>query len=131
MTDLRRVLCVDDEPDIRAVAELALGAVGGFEVTVCASGEDALAVAPDKAPQLILLDVLMPGMDGPETLSSLRRIPSLAAVPVVFMTARAEPSEMEAHRALGAVATIAKPFDPMTLAETVRSIWRDGSAGAP
>lgn len=129
MTDLERVLCVEDEPDIRAVAELALGAIGGLEVTVCASGEEALQVAPANAPQLILLDVLMPGMDGPETLSALRRIPAVAAVPVVFMTARADPAEQAAYRALGAAATIAKPFDPMTLAESVRAIWREQPIG--
>ncbi|WP_203142250.1 response regulator [Marinobacter mangrovi] len=129
MTDLERVLCVEDEPDIRAVAELALGAIGGLEVIVCTSGEEALQVAPENAPQLILLDVLMPGMDGPETLSALRRIPAVAAVPVVFMTARADPDEQAAYRALGAAGTIAKPFDPMTLAESVRAIWREQSTG--
>lgn len=129
MTDLERVLCVEDEPDIRAVAELALGAIGGLEVIVCASGEEALQVAPVNAPQLILLDVLMPGMDGPETLSALRRIPAVAAVPVVFMTARADPDEQAAYRALGAAGTIAKPFDPMTLAESVRAVWREQSTG--
>lgn len=123
MTELRRIMYVEDEPDIRAVAELALSAVGGFEVQLCESGEQALVSAEAFQPDLILLDVMMPRLDGPETLQALRENPALAAIPVAFMTAKVQPSEIEAYKALGAIDVIAKPFDPMTLSDTVKDIW--------
>ncbi|WP_166266734.1 response regulator [Marinobacter caseinilyticus] len=129
MADLRRILYVEDEPDIRAVAELALSAVGGFEVRLCESGTEAIGAALDFRPDFILLDVMMPGMDGPETLKSLRSVPELAVIPVAFMTAKVQPSEIEGYKALGASDVIAKPFDPMTLADTVRKIWTESGAG--
>lgn len=92
---LQRILYVEDDSDIQAVAKLALEVVGGFSVKVCASGEQALAEAVAFDPQLILLDVMMPGMDGPSTLKGLRELPELAHVPVAFMTAKAQPQEIE------------------------------------
>jgi two-component system OmpR family response regulator len=115
-----RVLHVDDEPDIREVVEISLGLDPAFAVRSCASGGDALAATADWAPDLILLDVMMPDMDGPMTLARLRERPQTAAVPVVFMTARAQASELDRFLALGAAGVIAKPFDPMTLAALVR-----------
>ncbi len=120
---LQRVLYVEDEPDIQAVARLALEVVGGLTVKTCSSGEQALNEAPGFAPELVLLDVMMPGMDGPGTLKALRELPELAAVPVVFMTAKVQPQEVAHYTALGALGVIAKPFDPMTLAEQVRRLW--------
>ncbi len=116
-----RVLHVDDEPDIREVAELALGLDPDIAVRGCASGRDALTTAAAWAPDLILLDVMMPVMDGPTTLSHLRQSPQTSAIPVVFMTARAQPRELEHFVSLGAEGVIAKPFDPMTLAASVRN----------
>lgn len=121
---LKKILYVEDEPDIRTIAKLALEAVGGFVVTVCPSGEDAVASAVAFAPDLILLDVMMPGMDGPSTLKALRELPGLESTPVVFMTAKVQPQEIALFRSLGAVDVIAKPFDPMTLAARVGDIWR-------
>ncbi len=123
MTSLQRILYVEDEADIQAVAKLALEMVGGFEVKICSSGEQALDEAEAFAPQLLLLDVMMPGMDGPSTLAALRAIPSLAEVPAVFMTAKVQPSEVAYYRSLGALDVIAKPFDPMGLADEVKRIW--------
>ena len=123
MGELVRVLYVEDEPDIREVAKLALEVVGGLTVHVCEGGEQALREAEDFAPQMILLDVMMPGMDGPATLKALRALPALADVPVAFMTAKVQPHEIEHFKSLGAVDVIPKPFDPMTLADTVRSLW--------
>ena len=120
---LRKLLYVEDEADIRAVAQLALEAVGGFTVELCSSGEEALQRAPVFQPDLILLDVMMPGMDGPTTLQALRAVPALSATPAVFMTAKVQPAEIAHFKSLGALDVIAKPFDPMTLAETVRQIW--------
>jgi CheY-like chemotaxis protein len=123
-TTLQRILYVEDEPDIQAVARLALETVGGFTVEVCSSGAEAVARAPAFAPDLVLLDVMMPGMDGPGTLAALRALPALARTPVVFMTAKVQPAEIANFRSLGALEVIAKPFDPMRLADTIREIWR-------
>ncbi|HWM95251.1 MAG TPA: response regulator [Thermoanaerobaculia bacterium] len=122
-TDLQRVLFVEDDPDIQIVARMALEAVGGFTVLGCSSGAEALERVAAFAPDLILLDVMMPGMDGTATLEALRRRPETAEVPVVFMTAKVQAQEVSRYRELGAVDVIAKPFDPMTLPATVRSIW--------
>ena len=124
-----RVLHVDDEPDIREVVEISLGLDPNFAVRGCASGNEALAAAAEWSPNLILLDVMMPGMDGPATLKHLRQSPETAAIPVVFMTARAQPRELEHFVSLGAEGVIAKPFDPMTLAASVRIYTGDGGAG--
>lgn len=126
MSELQRILYVEDEPDIQAVAKLALEMVGGFSVKICSSGEEALKEAAAFAPDMILLDVMMPGMDGPTTLAALRRQPELAAVPVAFMTAKIQPTEVSQYKSLGALDVIAKPFDPMGLAAQVRAIWEAG-----
>ena len=120
---LRRILMVEDEPDIQVVAKLALEAIGGFSVESCTSGAEALQVAPGFAPDLILLDVMMPGMDGPTTLVALRAVPDLAATPMIFMTAKAQAHEIARYKQLGALDVVAKPFDPMSLAATVLAIW--------
>ncbi|MCK9386982.1 MAG: response regulator [Sulfuritalea sp.] len=120
---LTRILYVEDEPDIQAIARLALETLGGFTVEICSSGGEALVRAPDFKPQLILLDVMMPGMDGPTTLAKLREIPGFAATPIVFMTAKVQPSEVAGYKASGAVDVIPKPFDPMTLSSQVQTIW--------
>lgn len=123
MSALKRVLYVEDDPDIREVATMALELMGGLELCVCASGPAALADGPAFAPDLILLDVMMPGMDGPTTLARLRESSALAETPVVFMTAKVQPQEVAALRALGALDVIAKPFDPMLLASRLRNIF--------
>ena len=120
---LERILLVEDEVDIQMVAQLALEDVGGFRVEVCASGAEALERAPAFDPQLVLLDFMMPGMDGTKTMTALRRIPSLVRVPMVFLTARAQLSEVAEYRRQGAVEVIVKPFDPMSLSAQVVEVW--------
>ena len=120
---LRTVLYVDDEPDIREIVELALGLVDGLDVRVCESGERALQLLPDITPDLVLLDVMMPGTDGPTTLQRMRADPRFAGIPVVFVTAKAMPAEVARFRDLGAAAVIAKPFDPMQLGQQIRTLW--------
>ncbi|MEA2605075.1 MAG: hypothetical protein QOF89_6067 [Acidobacteriota bacterium] len=120
---LSRILFVEDDPDIQVVATLALESLGGFRVLVCGSGAEALSRFAEFVPDLVLLDVMMPGMDGPATLEALRRLPGGDATPVIFMTARVQAHEVSGYKALGAVEVIGKPFDPMRLAETVREIW--------
>jgi len=129
MTDLKRILYVEDEPDIQTVAKMALELIGHFEVCVCSSGEEALATAEAADPQLILLDVMMPRMDGPTTLGHLKQMPRFQSTPIVFMTAKAQPKEVEQFKSLGAVDVIAKPFDPMALPDTLRDIWAKYGAG--
>jgi len=116
-----RVLYVEDEDDIRAVAQIALDGEG-FELLPCASGQEALDKVADFSPDVILLDVMMPGMDGPTTLSQLRNIPKTANTPAIFMTAKVQPSEVAQLKSLGALDVIAKPFDPMGLADQLHAI---------
>lgn len=123
MGSLERVLYVEDEPDIQAVASIALETVGGFTVKVCSSGQEALDAALAFNPDLILLDVMMPGMDGPTTLLELRKLDGFADIPAMFMTAKVQPQEVQYFKSLGAVEVIPKPFDPMTLAQTIKDAW--------
>lgn len=120
---LARILYVEDEPDIRAIAQMALEAVGGFTVIACASGSEALANAPGASADLLLLDVMMPGMDGPTTLKALRELPATAQTPVIFMTAKVQAAEVAQYRELGAMDVIHKPFDPMELSAQISRIW--------
>ncbi|MDH4100139.1 MAG: response regulator [Nitrospirota bacterium] len=122
-TALTRILLVDDEPDIREVVSLALETIGGFTVEMAKSGREALEMVRQWNPQLILLDVMMPGLDGPGTLGRLKEDPATADIPVVFMTAKAQPQELARFVELGALDVIVKPLDPMTLSERVRSLW--------
>lgn len=119
---MKHILYVDDEADIREVAQMALELEPGFEVRCAASGAEALVVAREWRPDLIMLDVMMPELDGPSTLSRLRAEPSTAATPVIFITARTQVQEVEAFLSLGAVGVIAKPFDPMQLGSQVREL---------
>lgn len=122
---LKRILYVEDEADIQTVAKMALETVGGFTVKTCDSGKEAVEEAPKFQPDLIILDVMMPGMDGPKTLEELRKNPEINSVPVVFMTAKVQPQEITKYKELGAVDVIDKPFDPMTLSDKVKKIWQD------
>ncbi len=123
MPDINRILLVEDDADIQAVARLALEMVGGFSVHICSDGAQALAEAAGFAPDLILLDVMMPGMDGPTTLIELRKQPSLVNTPVIFMTAKVQPGEVAEYKERGAIGVIAKPFDPMALSGQIREMW--------
>jgi len=120
----RRILLVDDEPEIRAIARMALEMVGHFEVRDFGSAEEALAATAVVRPDLILLDVMMPRMDGLQALARLRCIPVTSGTPVIFMTAKVQPSEVAAYEALGAIGVIAKPFSPMALPDDVRRLWK-------
>ena len=120
---LTKILYVEDEPDIRTVALMALETVGGFTVQACSSGQEAIDAAPAFAPDLVILDVMMPGMDGPATLEALRKLPDMQDVDVIFMTAKVQSHEVERYIGMGAVDVIAKPFDPLALASQVQAIW--------
>lgn len=118
------VLVVDDEADLRTVTELALRVVGGFRVLLASDGATGVELARSAQPDLILLDVMMPGESGVSVLARLLADPLTSGIPVAFMTARAHGEEMVRLRALGARDVIAKPFDPMELADRVRPLCR-------
>ncbi|HET7548194.1 MAG TPA: response regulator [Usitatibacter sp.] len=118
---LTRILLVDDQRDIRSIVGLALGKIGGFQVKVCESGEEALASAGDFAPDLLLLDLSMPVLDGVGTLKALRARGLTA--PAVFFTARLNAKDAEGYRDLGVLGVIPKPFDPLKLGSQLREMW--------
>ena len=120
---LERILYVEDDPDIQTIALMVLESISGFQVLACSSGAEAISRGGDYAPDLVLLDVMMPGMDGPETLRALRQLPHLAHTPIVFMTAKVQPQEVQEYLNLGAAGVIAKPFDPMSLSQQLLDIW--------
>lgn len=126
--ELRTVLYVEDDLDIQEIARLALAVVGGLEVILASSGAEAVALAEELSPDLVLLDVMMPGMDGPTTLQALHQIEGRDKVPIIFVTAKVQSAELEHYSALGAIGIIAKPFDPMTLAERARELWNSSTA---
>lgn len=117
-----KVLLVDDEEDIRKIGRLSLQAVGKFETAIASSAAEALALARSERPDLILMDMMMPGMDGLEALAELKKIPELAAIPVLFMTARVQRDEVDQYLRLGAIGVIQKPFDPMLLPAEIKRI---------
>jgi len=123
---LQRILLADDEPDVLEVSRIALETVGGYEVAVCDSGAELLRRLPDFSPDLIIIDVMMPDMAGPEVLARVRQIPGFGETPVVFLTGVMGGNELENLRNSGAADVILKPFDPMTLADRIDGIW--GSA---
>jgi len=129
MSALTKILYAEDEPDISEIIMLALDSVGGFEVVGCPSGLSVIDSALTFTPQLILLDVMMPDMDGPTTLKLLKEHPVLQTIPVVFLTAKILPDELERFKVLGAIDVISKPFDPMTLADEIKIIWDTFHAG--
>jgi two-component system, OmpR family, response regulator len=120
---LEKILYVEDDPDIQQIAVMVLETISGFTLAACSSGNEAIERAVAFNPDLMLLDVMMPGIDGPETLRALRKFPELANTPAVFMTAKVQPQEVQEYLSMGALAVIAKPFDPMTLADELRKIW--------
>ena len=114
---------MEDNDDIRTIVKSALEKIGGYQVHACASGAEALLSISDFAPQLLLLDMMMPGMDGPAVLAKVRERPEMAGLPVIFLTARASSTDIETLFALGALDVLKKPFDPMTLHEQVGAAW--------
>lgn len=122
MNEVRKVLLVDDDEDIRIIGEMALTEVGGLITVLAGSGEQALEIAAAEQPDVIMLDVMMPGMDGPTTFRQLREEPSTASIPVVFVTAKIQRHEVQRYLDLGAIGVIGKPFDPMGLPGELRGI---------
>ena len=121
-----KILHVEDDQDIREITQLSLALSPDIELIQCVTSEDALEATAELVPDLFLLDVMMPGMSGPELLTELRSRPHLRQVPAVFMTARVQRNEIQAFLEQGAMDVIAKPFDPVTLAERVTAMVEKG-----
>ena len=121
-----KILLVDDSDDVRIVARMSLSRIGGMTVVEADGGEAALNRAEQEQPDAILLDVMMPGMDGPSTLAALRGNPATASIPVIFLTAKAMTTEIDRLKALGALGVLTKPFNPATLAADVRQLLGGG-----
>ena len=122
-SDLKHIVCIDDDPDILVIAQMCLEDIGGYQVTCFGSARDGIAQTPEIHPDLIMLDVMMPGMDGPAALKALRDNPALDDVPIVFMSARVQSSEVQDYYQLGVNGVIPKPFSPDALSSQVRVIW--------
>lgn len=123
MQELRRLMYVEDDEDIQAVARMSLETLGQFEVLICSSGQEALSRVDEFRPDAVLLDVMMPEMDGPDTLKALRARPVMTGVPALFLTARAQSGDDAGLYGPGVAGVIAKPFDPVSLPDQVRALW--------
>ena len=119
---LKKIVYAEDEPDIRMIGEMALQ-MEGWQIVACASGLEAIQIIKAQMPDLVILDVMMPGLDGPTTLKVLRENPKTASIPIVFMTAKVQSTEIDHFKKIGAHAVIPKPFDPMTLVNDIKKIW--------
>jgi DNA-binding response OmpR family regulator len=126
ITELTRIMYVDDETDIQTVVRLSLETIGGFTAKTCHSAENALQCMNDFEPDLFLLDVMMPEMDGPSLLKEIRKIEKFENIPAIFMTAKAQTNEIEMFKSYSGVAgVIVKPFNPVELPNEIRQLWRN------
>ena len=123
---LNKILLVDDDEIVSEFAVMIMEG-SGFEVLYCDSGAKALEEAVAFDPQLILLDVIMPGMEGPEVLQELRKIPETSSTPVIFLTGKANPEDEKKYMGMGALGLIAKPFEPNTLCDKINALWEKSS----
>lgn len=128
MKELERIICVDDEPDMLMIIKLSLENMGGYQVLACASGLELLDIFDSWSPDLIILDAVMPGLTGLQTLTKLREKEKGANVPVLFMTGSAS-AERESFAVAGVIGVLGKPFDPLHLAEDIANIWKESQNG--
>jgi two-component system OmpR family response regulator len=122
---LKSIILVEDEPDIQILIKIALETVGKFNIQIFSSGKDLIKQIDSLSADLILLDVMMPDMDGMSVLLNLQKNPHSARIPVVFITASVSNKDIAKYKKTGALDVIAKPFDPMTLADRVKQIWKE------
>lgn len=120
---LRKILYVDDDPDLREIARISLERSGEYTVLTAANGRQALAFIPGFRPDLIIIDVIMPDMDGPATVEEIRKIPGGVDIPVAFLTSRLEQQDCDEYRRIGALGVLAKPIRPSQLALQIRQLW--------
>jgi CheY-like chemotaxis protein len=128
---LNRILLVEDDPDIQLITRLSLEVGGGYEVRVCSSGAEAVQAAAAYAPDLVLLDVMMPGMDGLAAMDALRQLPGLATSPMVFFTANTQDQVRQNLLRRGALGVIVKPVEPNALVAQIRALWQRHTSSEP
>ncbi len=121
--ELVDILYVEDDADIRKTTEMALTMQGRFQVVSCGSGEEALEIAKSASVQMVLLDVMMPGLNGIELFKRLRKLENYKKTPIAFITAKVQPSEIDAYMQMGAIGIIAKPYEPIALPATLNKLW--------
>lgn len=126
-TLMRRILIIDDEDDIREVAALSLEATAGWQILTASSGAEGIAIASAQKPDAILMDVMMPGVDGPTTFRNMQQIPAVSGIPVLLLTAKVQGVDQRRFADLGVAAVLLKPFDPLTLAQQISDVlgWKD------
>lgn len=124
MQKLERILYAEDEADIQKVTSLALETLGNFTLKICQSGAEAVSEIEGFNPQLLLFDVMMPGLDGPGAFKKIREMEGYSSIPIIFLTAKLDRSAVQTYLAIGAVDVIAKPFDPVTLAKRIETAWQ-------
>ena len=124
---MRHILIIDDEDDIREVASLSLETIAGWQISTASSGAEGIEKAQSLQPDAILMDVMMPGMDGPTTFRQMQQIPAIAHIPVLLLTAKVQGVDQRRFAGLGVAAVLFKPFDPMTLATQMSEVlgWQD------
>lgn len=125
MSELKNIICIDDEADILELIKLTLETVGGYNVTVFQDSVSAVDCIEGYSPDMILIDGMMPHLNGIETMAAIRKIAKFEATPIVFMTARIQPKEQKEYLDKGAIGIIPKPFDPMELSEQIEKLWVD------
>ncbi len=125
MEPLQKILYVEDDEDIAELIQLTLKKIGRLDVRHCLSGQEALDTFSDYRPQLVLMDVMMPNMDGPETFDKLKQRPEAKDTPVVFMTAKAQIHEQSKYKQMGAAGVIVKPCDPLSLCKRLNQYWME------
>ena len=124
---MRRILIIDDEDDIREVAALSLEATAGWQILTASSGAEGISIASTQKPDAILMDVMMPGVDGPTTFRNMQQIPAVSNIPVLLLTAKVQGVDQRRFADLGVAAVLLKPFDPLTLAQQISDVlgWKD------
>lgn len=125
MTELKKILYAEDEVDVQTVVELTIQTMSDYQIKICNNGKELLEQVEEYKPDLVLLDVMMPEMDGPTTYENLQKNEKTKKIPVVFMTAKAQVHEVEKFRETGALGVITKPFDPMALCDEILEIWNN------
>jgi len=123
MRDLKKILYAEDEPDVQTVVELTIQTMSDYDIKVCDNGKILLDCVEEYNPDLILLDVMMPEMDGPTTFKNLQENEKTKNIPIIFMTAKAQSHEVENLKNSGAIGIITKPFDPLQLCSDLEKIW--------
>lgn len=127
MKELKKILYAEDEPDVQTVVELTVQTMSDYQIKVCDNGKKLLECVGEYNPDLILLDVMMPEMDGPTTFKNLQSDENTKNIPVIFMTAKAQVHEVETFKETGALGVITKPFDPINLCEEIQEIWNQNN----